>query len=72
MEKKKFLGISNFSLSRSWIDATGYRITTSLRTSPQAGVAIPINFRQESADLKGIPTPVCALARNDSLLITAR
>ncbi len=41
----------------------------SLRTSPQTGVAISSDFRPNSADLMGIPTPVCALARNDSLLI---
>ena len=35
----------------------------SLRTSPQAGVAIPWDVRKP----KGIPTPVCALARNDIL-----
>ena len=36
----------------------------SLRTSPQTGVAIP---RSVAVGLKirGIPTPVCALARND-------
>ena len=43
----------------------------SLRTSPQTGVAIPPkegkthNYRQKCREIQGIPTPVCALARND-------
>ena len=39
------------------------------------GVAIPIKFAEcylKCPKIHGIPTPVCALARNDSLLITAR
>ena len=38
----------------------------SLRTSPQTGVAISQRFRA-GCKLMGIPTPVFALARNDSL-----
>ena len=37
-----------------------------------ADVAIPFDFRQHSANLMGIATPVCALVRDDSRLITAR
>ena len=43
-----------------------------LRASPQAGVAIPFGFRQHPANLMGVATPVCALVRDDSLLIAAR
>ena len=50
----------------------------SLRTSPQAGVvpeqseemplgAIPF-FSGDARKIREIPTPVCALARNDSFL----
>ena len=35
----------------------------SSRTSPQTGVAIPYGVRI----VRGIPTPVCALARNDTV-----
>jgi len=41
-------------------------------TEGNACGAISFDFREESARLMGIPTSVCALARNDSLLITAR
>ena len=40
-------------------------IELSLRTSPQAGVAIPQGFWRRFPSNRGIPTPVCALARND-------
>ena len=46
----------------------------SLRTSPQAGVAISEVFRllfnMFTAKTGGIPTPVCALARNDTTFLT--
>ncbi len=40
----------------------------SLRTSPQAGVAIPL-FLGDARKIREIPTPVCALARNDSFFM---
>ena len=44
----------------------------SSRTSPQAGVAIPIKFADSALKSMGIATPVCALARNDTLLLGVR
>ena len=46
--------------------------SVSLRASAHTGVAIPIDFRAESANLMGIATPACGLVRDDSLLITER
>jgi len=37
----------------------------SLRAIPKNGVAIPVDFREKSANLKGIATPACALVRDD-------
>ena len=36
--------------------------------SAKRDVAIPTVLRADSADLMGIPTPVCALARNDIIV----
>ena len=46
--------------------------SVSLRASAHTGVAIPIDFRQHTANLMGIATPACGLVRDDSLLITER
>ena len=49
----------------------------SLRTSAHTGVAIPRLgvktriFYINSLKIRGIPTPVCALARNDAAFLTA-
>ena len=48
------------------------RKNMSLRASAHTGVAIPIDFRVESANLMGVATPFCGMARDDSLFITAR
>jgi len=37
----------------------------SLRAIPKNGVAIPMDFREKSADLEEIATPACALVRDD-------
>ena len=52
--------------------APHHHTTTSLRGSAHTAVAIPIDFRAESANLMGIATPACGLVRDDSLLITER
>jgi len=36
-----------------------------LRAIAHNGVAIPVDFREKSANLKGIATPACALVRDD-------
>jgi len=48
-----------------WIDATGYQNILSLRAIAHNGVAIPIDFREKSANLKGIATPARTLVRDD-------
>jgi len=55
----------NCSLSLRWIDATGYQNILSLRAIAHNGVAIPMDFREKSADLEEIATPACALVRDD-------
>ena len=40
-------------------------------TDQREEIPLGCNFLQDSADLEGIPTPVCALARNDSIFGSA-
>ena len=41
----------------------------SSRASPQTGVAIPIKSAESGLKLEEIATPVCALARNDTIFV---
>ena len=64
--------IANQPVKKYGMVATGNHQHFGFAALCDTSVAIPTDFRRHCAGLKGIPTPVCALVRNDNLLITDR